>query len=199
MKLFQCTTKLQLVLWVFFSVALTTGDSSLLFVVTSLNWFWFVSGNSVQQIGLSLPVIIIKQEESCQCQCACRDSARDKSAPSIVLTPAQQPAPEPPPPPLSEPPDLPQPPPSSSSSSSCCVPESSSNVGEASLNTVSFLPPSTQTLSKMASTAAPADANGSSIMDVSGFLSLQSPETAANIEALLLVTDDFNMATDGNI
>ncbi|XP_024917219.1 metal regulatory transcription factor 1 [Cynoglossus semilaevis] len=169
---------------VFFTTAIPVGGST---------------GNSVQQIGLSLPVIIIKQEESCQCQCACRDSARDKSAPSIVLTPAQQPAPEPPPPPLSEPPDLPQPPPSSSSSSSCCVPESSSNVGEASLNTVSFLPPSTQTLSKMASTAAPADANGSSIMDVSGFLSLQSPETAANIEALLLVTDDFNMATDGNI
>uniref|UniRef100_A0A8C1B4T4 Metal regulatory transcription factor 1 n=1 Tax=Cyprinus carpio carpio TaxID=630221 RepID=A0A8C1B4T4_CYPCA len=38
------------------------------------------SGNAVQQIGLSLPVIIIKQEESCQCQCACRDSAKDKSA-----------------------------------------------------------------------------------------------------------------------
>ncbi|XP_072275619.1 metal regulatory transcription factor 1 [Pyxicephalus adspersus] len=36
-------------------------------------------GNSVQQIGLSLPVIIIKQEESCQCQCACRDSVKDPS------------------------------------------------------------------------------------------------------------------------
>lgn len=33
------------------------------------------AGNSVQQIGLSVPVIIIKQEESCQCHCACRDSS----------------------------------------------------------------------------------------------------------------------------
>ncbi|XP_018415117.1 PREDICTED: metal regulatory transcription factor 1 [Nanorana parkeri] len=30
------------------------------------------SGNAVLQVGLSVPVIIIKQEESCQCQCACR-------------------------------------------------------------------------------------------------------------------------------
>ncbi|XP_030073228.1 metal regulatory transcription factor 1 isoform X2 [Microcaecilia unicolor] len=37
------------------------------------------TGNSVQQIGLSLPVIIIKQEESCQCQCSCRDSVKDKA------------------------------------------------------------------------------------------------------------------------
>ncbi|KAG9492902.1 hypothetical protein GDO78_001061 [Eleutherodactylus coqui] len=36
-------------------------------------------GNTVQQIGLSLPVIIIKQEESCQCQCACRDSVKETS------------------------------------------------------------------------------------------------------------------------
>uniref|UniRef100_A0A8C4XE39 Metal-regulatory transcription factor 1 n=1 Tax=Erpetoichthys calabaricus TaxID=27687 RepID=A0A8C4XE39_ERPCA len=36
--------------------------------------------NPVQQIGLSVPVIIIKQEESCQCQCACRDSVKDKSS-----------------------------------------------------------------------------------------------------------------------
>ncbi|KAG8451487.1 hypothetical protein GDO86_003625 [Hymenochirus boettgeri] len=35
------------------------------------------TGNTVQQIGLSLPVLIIKQEESCQCQCACRDSVKD--------------------------------------------------------------------------------------------------------------------------
>ncbi|XP_040280378.1 metal regulatory transcription factor 1 isoform X2 [Bufo bufo] len=37
-------------------------------------------GTTVQQIGLSLPVIIIKQEESCQCQCACRDSVKETSA-----------------------------------------------------------------------------------------------------------------------
>ncbi|XP_006031990.1 metal regulatory transcription factor 1 [Alligator mississippiensis] len=35
------------------------------------------TGNSVQQI--SVPVIIIKQEEACQCQCACRDAAKDKA------------------------------------------------------------------------------------------------------------------------
>jgi hypothetical protein len=36
-------------------------------------------------------------------------------------------------------------------------------------------------------------------MDVSDFLSLQSPESTANIEALLLVTsnDDFTLATAG--
>uniref|UniRef100_A0A8C5LXJ2 Metal regulatory transcription factor 1 n=1 Tax=Leptobrachium leishanense TaxID=445787 RepID=A0A8C5LXJ2_9ANUR len=38
------------------------------------------TGNPMQQIGLSLPVIIIKQEESCQCQCACRDSAKEAAA-----------------------------------------------------------------------------------------------------------------------
>ncbi|XP_072890576.1 metal regulatory transcription factor 1 isoform X1 [Hemitrygon akajei] len=36
------------------------------------------TGNPVQQIGLSVPVIIIKQEESCQCQCACRDASKEK-------------------------------------------------------------------------------------------------------------------------
>ncbi|XP_042296277.1 metal regulatory transcription factor 1 [Sceloporus undulatus] len=38
------------------------------------------AGSSMQQIGLSVPVIIIKQEEACQCQCACRDSGKDKAA-----------------------------------------------------------------------------------------------------------------------
>ncbi|XP_053310534.1 metal regulatory transcription factor 1 isoform X2 [Spea bombifrons] len=40
------------------------------------------TGNAMQQIGLSLPVIIIKQEESCQCQCACRDSVKDSATKS---------------------------------------------------------------------------------------------------------------------
>ncbi|XP_051892640.1 metal regulatory transcription factor 1 isoform X2 [Pristis pectinata] len=40
------------------------------------------TGNPVQQIGLSVPVIIIKQEESCQCQCACRDLSKEKHASS---------------------------------------------------------------------------------------------------------------------
>lgn len=160
------------------------------------------AGNSVQQIGLSLPVIIIKQEESCQCQCACRDSAKDKSAKSassIISAPAQQQPSEPPPPPLSEPPHH-----SATSSSSCCPPKSSSKVGE-----VRVEPPSSssssssstaQTLSTVVSSTAtnPPSSDGLASMDVSDFLSLQSPETAANFEALLLVADDFNMATDGN-
>ncbi|KAG1936180.1 type II inositol 1,4,5-trisphosphate 5-phosphatase [Pimephales promelas] len=55
------------------------------------------SGNAVQQIGLSLPVIIIKQEESCQCQCACRDSGKDKStASSVEKTKTTSPPPAPP-------------------------------------------------------------------------------------------------------
>ena len=35
-------------------------------------------------------------------------------------------------------------------------------------------------------------------MDVSDFLSLQSPETEANIEALLLVADDDDFAMAGS-
>ncbi|KAM5182522.1 metal regulatory transcription factor 1 isoform 2-T2 [Mantella aurantiaca] len=46
-------------------------------------------GNAVQQIGLSLPVIIIKQEESCQCQCACRDSVKETSAKAKSCSPSE--------------------------------------------------------------------------------------------------------------
>ncbi|XP_061770974.1 metal regulatory transcription factor 1 isoform X2 [Nerophis ophidion] len=122
------------------------------------------AGSSVQQIGLSLPVIIIKQEESCQCQCACRDTAKDKSA----STAAQQQPPEgalPPP----QPQEPPQHPPADATSSSSCLPESSSVGGQ----------------EASSSASAPT-------------FSTMSPETAANIEALLLVTDDFNMTTEGN-
>ncbi|XP_060906162.1 metal regulatory transcription factor 1 [Labrus mixtus] len=159
-------------------------------------------GNSVQQIGLSLPVIIIKQEESCQCQCACRDSAKDnssKSASSIVSATAQPPS-QPPPPPPSEPTEPPQHP----STSSSCLPESSSKVVEVRLDPPSSSPSpsssSAQTLSTIVSSTAanPPSSDGLSNMDVSDFLSLQSPDTAANIEALLLVAEDFSMATDGN-
>uniref|UniRef100_A0A3B5KNP6 Metal regulatory transcription factor 1 n=1 Tax=Xiphophorus couchianus TaxID=32473 RepID=A0A3B5KNP6_9TELE len=108
------------------------------------------SGNSVQQIGLSLPVIIIKQEESCQCQCACRYSVKDKTAKKA---------------------------PTSSSSSSSTAAQSFSPIVS---NTATHPPTS----------------DGLANMDVSDFLSMQSPETAANIEALLLVADDFNMTTD---
>ncbi|XP_039973138.1 metal regulatory transcription factor 1 [Xiphias gladius] len=161
------------------------------------------AGNSVQQIGLSLPVIIIKQEESCQCHCACRDSAKDKSSKSvssIVSTPAQQQPSEPPPPSLSQPPEPSHHP--AISSSSCCLPESSSKVGGVTLEAPSSSSSSSaQTFSTIESSTAttnPPPSDGLANMDVSDFLSLQSPETAANIEALLLVADDFNMATDGN-
>ncbi|XP_054638572.1 metal regulatory transcription factor 1 [Dunckerocampus dactyliophorus] len=156
------------------------------------------AGSSVQQIGLSLPVIIIKQEESCQCHCACRDTAKDKSASSVVTTAAQPHPPEgAPPPPPSQPQEPPQHP--AATSSSCCLPESSSKLGDVRKEALSSSSP--QTFSTMVSGSAsvnPTSSHGLANMDVSDFLSLQSPETAANIEALLLVTDDFNMATDGN-
>lgn len=161
------------------------------------------AGNSVQQIGLSLPVIIIKQEESCQCHCACRDSAKEKSsksASSIVSAPAPPQPSQPPPPPPSQHPEPPHHP--ATSSPSCCLPESSSKVSEVRLEAPSSSSSSSsaQTFSTIVGSTAtnPPSAEGLANMDVSDFLSLQSPETAANIEALLLVADDFNMATDGN-
>ncbi|KAM9321254.1 metal regulatory transcription factor 1 [Gastrophryne carolinensis] len=59
------------------------------------------AGNAVQQIGLSLPVIIIKQEESCQCHCACRDAVKETSKRkrcSSEADPVPKPQTEPPPP-----------------------------------------------------------------------------------------------------
>uniref|UniRef100_A0A4W5LJI1 Metal regulatory transcription factor 1 n=1 Tax=Hucho hucho TaxID=62062 RepID=A0A4W5LJI1_9TELE len=141
------------------------------------------SGNSVQQIGLSLPVIIIKQEESCQCQCACRDSAKDKSsnksssASAAPQQPAVPPAPPPPSAPVASPP----------------LPQTGAVLGPGSPST------SVQTFSTGVATATTNPrpiTDGLATMDVSDFLSLQSPESTANIEALLLVTssDDFTMA-----
>ncbi|XP_074832594.1 metal regulatory transcription factor 1 isoform X2 [Carettochelys insculpta] len=116
------------------------------------------TGSSVQQIGLSVPVIIIKQEELCQCQCACRDSAKEKAASKKGCS-----APDPKT--LEQPNRQLQPQTFSSlSSSSSCEPNGQ-------LATPSDL--QTETLSAM---------------DVSDFLSLQSPETSSNlipIEALL--------------
>uniref|UniRef100_A0A3B5KTB8 Metal regulatory transcription factor 1 n=1 Tax=Xiphophorus couchianus TaxID=32473 RepID=A0A3B5KTB8_9TELE len=152
------------------------------------------------QIGLSLPVIIIKQEESCQCQCACRYSVKDKtakSASSVISAPSQQQTVEPTPQLSSEPP-----PHSTTSSSSCCLPKSSSKVGEprpeAPTSSSSSSSTAAQSFSPIVSNTAthPPTSDGLANMDVSDFLSMQSPETAANIEALLLVADDFNMTTD---
>lgn len=136
------------------------------------------AGSSVQQIGLSLPVIIIKQEESCQCQCACRDSAKDKSVKNV--SPAPAPAPQPPAEcPPAEPPQPPL-------SSPCCLPPSASDTAGA----ASSAPDEVST----SATSAESLAN----MDVSDYLSLHSPETAANLEALLLVAHEMNMSADGN-
>ncbi|MEQ2168496.1 hypothetical protein GOODEAATRI_015041 [Goodea atripinnis] len=168
-------------------------------VMSDQNLQWILSSNSVQQIGLSLPVIIIKQEETCQCNCACRDSVKDKtakSASSIISAPSQQPTAEPTPQLSSEPPHH-----STTSSSSCCLPKSSSKVGEPRPEAPSSSSSSTtaaQSFSPIVSNTAtnPSPSEGLASMDVSDFLSMQSPETAANIEALLLVADDFNMTTD---
>ncbi|KAI9999987.1 hypothetical protein NQD34_011830 [Periophthalmus magnuspinnatus] len=148
------------------------------------------AGDSVQQIGLSLPVIIIKQEESCQCQCACRDSAKDKSVKSVssVSAPAQQSPTEP----------LPAEPPKPAPSTSCCLPGPASDsaaVGQKASSSTSSCSVSTQ-VSSSATSAASSGSLGN--IDVSDYLSLHSPETATNLEALLLVAHDMNVVADGN-
>lgn len=132
--------------------------------------FHFVSpsGNPVQQIGLSVPVIIIKQEEACQCQCACRDSAKDKVTVKKESSSPEPKASEQPAPQLQ-----PQTFPSSSSSPSPSCGQSSQIVNPSDLQT--------ETLSAM---------------DVSDFLSLQSPETPSNIipiEALLQGEEEIGL------
>ncbi|CAL9705138.1 unnamed protein product [Knipowitschia caucasica] len=154
------------------------------------------AGSSVQQIGLSLPVIIIKQEESCQCQCACRDSAKDKSVKNV--SPAAAPPPAPPPPPQSPVEPVPSAPPQPPPSTSCCPPPGPASESLAVEQTAS------SSLSDSAATQASSRVTGAAAsdsltnMDVTDYLSLHSPDTAANLEALLLVAHDLNMATDGN-
>ncbi|NXP03006.1 MTF1 factor, partial [Thinocorus orbignyianus] len=122
------------------------------------------TGNAVQQIGLSVPVIIIKQEEACQCQCACRDSAKDKAT---VKKECSSPDPKT----LEQPaPQLqPQTFPSSSPSPSC---------GQGGQDAPDPQP------------------EALSAMDVSDFLSLQSPGTPSNIipiEALLQGEEELGL------
>ncbi|OXB77866.1 UNVERIFIED_CONTAM: hypothetical protein H355_000621 [Colinus virginianus] len=124
------------------------------------------TGNPVQQIGLSVPVIIIKQEEACQCQCACRDSAKDKVTIKKESSSPEPKASEQPAPPL-------QPQTFPSSSPSPSRGQSSQIVNPSDLQT--------ETLSAM---------------DVSDFLSLQSPETPSNIipiEALLQGEEEIGL------
>ncbi|NXF23899.1 MTF1 factor, partial [Rhodinocichla rosea] len=126
------------------------------------------TGNPVQQIGLSVPVIIIKQEEACQCQCACRDSAKDKAT-STVKKECSSPDSKA----LEQPASQLQPQtfPSSSAPPSCGQSSQIVNPSDS----------QTETLSAM---------------DVSDFLSLQSPETPSNIipiEALLQGEEEIGL------
>lgn len=140
------------------------------------------TGSAVQQIGLSVPVIIIKQEEACQCQCACRDSAKERAASR------RKGCPSPPPPTLSaQPPDGPSlklppqtfsPPPiplsSSSTATSSC---------EQSRQAVTPSDPQTEPLRAI---------------DMSEFLSLQSLDTTSNlipIEALLQEEEEMGLTS----
>ncbi|XP_077006345.1 metal regulatory transcription factor 1 isoform X2 [Tamandua tetradactyla] len=140
------------------------------------------TGSSVQQIGLSVPVIIIKQEEACQCQCACRDSAKERAAgrrKGCSSPPPPEPSPQPPdgpslqlsPQTFSSPPAL--------LSSSSTLPSSCEQNRQAE----SPSDPQTETLSAM---------------DVSEFLSLQSLDTPSNlipIEALLQGEEEMGLTS----
>lgn len=134
------------------------------------------SGNPVQQIGLSLPVIIIKQEEACQCQCACRDSAKERNSSQSAASSQQEPK------------DISPPPPTPSRSthavSECCSTKVTTPLSSG----------STQTFHNEAIvSSAPSDSLAS--VDV---VDLLSPETTANIEALLMVADEFSMGEGNN-
>uniref|UniRef100_A0AAY4DEQ8 Metal regulatory transcription factor 1 n=2 Tax=Denticeps clupeoides TaxID=299321 RepID=A0AAY4DEQ8_9TELE len=157
------------------------------------------SGSSVQQIGLSLPVIIIKQEESCQCQCSCRDSAKDrnsnKNSTSLSSSSSSVQQPAPPIPPPVPPPPLPP-------ASQCCsskmdtVPQNGEARQDGSMLSSHSSSSSAQTLPPVVTATNPSPHRLTG-MDVSDILSLQSPDTSANLEALLLVAEDFPMG-DGS-
>ncbi|XP_027720348.1 metal regulatory transcription factor 1 [Vombatus ursinus] len=145
------------------------------------------AGSSVQQIGLSVPVIIIKQEEACQCQCACRDSAKDRAAGSGGSSNSQRKGCSSPPPPEPSPrvPDgpslhlAPQTFPSSTPLSSSSISPSGSR-------------------SRQAENPSDSQTESLSAMDVSEFLSLQSPDTPSNlipIEALLQGEEDIGLTS----
>ncbi|XP_053124611.1 metal regulatory transcription factor 1 isoform X2 [Hemicordylus capensis] len=138
------------------------------------------TGSSVQQIGLSVPVIIIKQEEACQCQCACRDSGKDKAASSSSSSSSREP-PAPGPPPQAFPVVIAATAAAATSSSS----SSSSSSAAAALS--STLPPPCEQ-STLAGNPPDPPTQSLSAMDVSDFLSLQSLETPSPlipVEALL--------------
>uniref|UniRef100_A0A4W5MYQ6 Metal-regulatory transcription factor 1 n=1 Tax=Hucho hucho TaxID=62062 RepID=A0A4W5MYQ6_9TELE len=69
------------------------------------------TGTALQQIGLSLPVIVIRQGESCQCRCPCRDGSTQPQDLSTQDPPPQPQDPPPQPPQPQDPPPQPQDPP----------------------------------------------------------------------------------------
>ncbi|KAJ8405094.1 hypothetical protein AAFF_G00330150 [Aldrovandia affinis] len=155
-------------------------------------------GNSIQQIGLSLPVIIIKQEESCQCHCACRDS-KDKSSSTKSSAPPKQPvdpAPSPPPPPPPPTVTTADTSPPVSHSSRPCPPPPPSPPKKAEVPPPCDPTPPAQTFPPEPLGAPPPEPQGNALINMvmSDFLSLQGPETPtsmSSIEALLLVPEDF--------
>lgn len=119
----------------------------------------------MQQIGLSVPVIIIKQEEVCQCQCSCRDTSKDKAGskdcPSFISKTSGSP-------PAPEPQGFPR------------TVASTSAAAAAAAGRSSVLPPAGQQ-----STLLPGSPNQSlSAMEASRFLSLQSLEMASPLVPL---------------
>lgn len=142
------------------------------------------TGSSVQQIGLSVPVIIIKQEEACQCQCACRDSAKERAA-SRRKGCSSSPPPEPSSQPLDGP-GLKLPPQTFSS-----PPEPISSSFNSTIS-------SSCEQSRKAETPSDPQTETLSAMDISDFLSLQSPETPSNlipIEALLQGDEEMGLTS----
>ncbi|XP_075709358.1 metal regulatory transcription factor 1 isoform X2 [Rhinoderma darwinii] len=122
-------------------------------------------GNTVQQIGLSLPVIIIKQEESCQCQCACRDSVKETSI----------------------------------KRKRCSTPESNTDpkpAAEPSLPDTVPLPPSPCEGSSGHLNSTDSQPWTPSSIDISDFLSLQSPENTSSLVPVeaLLQGDDISLS-----
>nr|XP_006007192.2 PREDICTED: metal regulatory transcription factor 1 [Latimeria chalumnae] len=131
------------------------------------------AGSPVQQIGLSLPVIIIKQEESCQCQCACRDSVKEKpsrqqscqtsAAPATTTAAATT---------------------TTSSSAQELAPNPSRLVQQGvRLQPQTF--PSSCHGSSQEATQQDSQTDTLSSMDVSDFLPLQSPESSSSLNAFV--------------
>lgn len=148
------------------------------------------AGTPVQQIGLSLPVIIIKQEEACQCQCACRDSGKEKASSRKSCSSSGSKASEEPPAPGFQPQAFPV-------ATASAATSTSSSLSSAAVLSSTLPPPCEQS----APARNPSDLQTQSLsaMDVSDFLSLQTPETPSPlipIEALLQGEEDLALGSN---